>query len=595
MASDRIERRLAAVLAADVAGYSRLMGRDEEGTLTCLKTLVETIVDPTIAAHRGRIVKTTGDGLLVEFASVVDATRSAVEIQNKLAAQTIAVPLDQKIEFRIGIHTGDIIIDRGDIFGDAVNIAARLESIAEPGGICVSDDAYRQIRSKVDIVFEDMGLQSLKNIAEPIQAWRSRLSTQTSSGERSASAAAHPQLLALPDKPSIAVLPFQNMSGDPEQEYFADGMVEEITTALSRSRALFVVARNSAFTYKGRAIDIGRVGRELGVRYVLEGSVRRSADRIRITGQLIEVTNQAHIWADRFDGYLNDIFVLQDTVASSVIGAILPSIEKAEIALAVRKPPANLTAYDHYLRGLSSFYLFTREAHRRALPLFVRATELDPGFALAHAVQAGWYITAKAFDWVSIGCVEIEHAERIAREALRLGDDDPRVLVVAGQVLNYVVKKVAEGEALLSRAVNLDPNLATARLWLGGAKNFLGEYDEAIEQLHLALRLSPLDPRTFLAYQGLASAHFQAGRYDEALVWASDGVRRWPDFVQLHRQMMAALAMLGRIDEAAKCSDQVRRLSPGLTIAEYKRTTPFVRSEDVEKVAAAWRLSGMPE
>src|SRR5882672_10126793 len=299
VSSERVERRLAAVLAADVAGYSRLMGRDEEGTLAQLKSFRKALVDPAIAEHRGRIVKTTGDGMLIEFASAVDAARCAVEIQRGMATQNTDVPQNQRIEFRIGIHLGDIIIDDNDIFGDDVNIAARLEGIGEPGGVCISDDAHRQIRGKVDITFEDIGQQNLKNITEPMRAWRVRIANEAGSAVQTGSSAVG-QALALPDKPSIAVLPFTNMSGDPEQDYFADGMAEDIITALSRFKALFVIARNSSFTYKGRAVDVKQVGRELGVRYVLEGSVRKAANRVRITGQLVDTATGAHLWANRF-------------------------------------------------------------------------------------------------------------------------------------------------------------------------------------------------------------------------------------------------------------------------------------------------------
>ncbi len=346
-----MERRLAAVLAADVAGYSRLMGADEEDTLARLKVFRKSLVDPAIAAHRGRIVKTTGDGMLVEFASAVDAARAAVEVQRSMAEQNAAVPQDKRIEFRIGIHVGDIIIDDNDIFGDGVNIAARLEGIAEPGGVCISDDAQRQIRGKIDIAFEDIGPQDLKNITEPMRAWRAQLGGSAASTIQLSSSTLQPQALPLPDKPSIAVLPFQNMSGDPEQEYFADGMVEEITTALSRFHWLFVIARTSTFTYKGRAVDVKQVSRELGVRYVLEGSVRKAGNRVRITGQLIDATTGAHLWADRFEGSLENVFELQDQVASGVVGAIDPKLLEAEIARIKRKPPANLDAYDCFLRA----------------------------------------------------------------------------------------------------------------------------------------------------------------------------------------------------------------------------------------------------
>jgi TolB-like protein/class 3 adenylate cyclase len=348
-----VERRLAAILAADIAGYSRLMGTNEEGTLAQLKSIRTALVDPAIAAHRGHIVKTTGDGMLIEFASAVDAVRYAVEIQRSLAERNTALPQDQRIEFRIGIHVGDVIFDDDDMFGDGVNIAARLEGIAEPGGVCMSDDAYRQVRGKVEITCDDMGQQSLRNIAEPVQAWRVRLTDQAPSAVISRLAMSQPQVLPPSDRPSIAVLPFQNMSGDPEQEYFADGMAEDIITALSRFKAPFVIARNSSFTFKARAVDVKQVGRELGVRYVLEGSVRKAANRVRITGQLVDTATGAHIWADRFDGELGDIFDLQDQVTESVVGAIAPAVEKAEIERAKRKPTASLDAYALYLRGLA--------------------------------------------------------------------------------------------------------------------------------------------------------------------------------------------------------------------------------------------------
>ena len=351
MSSEHVERRLAAILAADVAGSCRLIGIDEEGALAQLKALRKTLFDPKISDHRGRIVKNTGDGALVEFGSVVDAVRCAVEIQRGMAEQNIDVPQVKRIEFRIGIHVGDVIFDDNDIFGDGVNIAARLEGIADPGGVCISDDAYRQVRGKVEIACDDRGPQLLKNIAEPMRAWRVRLTGQTPSAVQSGSAVSQSQALPLPDKPSIAVLPFQNIGGDPEQDYFADGIVEDIITALSRFRSLFVIARNSSFTYKGKAIDIRQVGRELGVRYVLEGSVRKAGDRVRISGQLIDVSTGAHLWADRFDGALQDIFDLQDSVTQQVVGAIAPEINRAEIDRASRTPIGSVDAVTEYYRG----------------------------------------------------------------------------------------------------------------------------------------------------------------------------------------------------------------------------------------------------
>jgi TolB-like protein/class 3 adenylate cyclase len=354
---ERVERRLAAILAADVAGYSRLMGEDEEGTLAALKAIRRELADPKIAEHRGRIVKTTGDGLLVEFPSVVDAVRCAVELQREMALRNAEVPETRRIEFRIGINLGDIIIDEHDIYGDGVNVAARLEALAEPGGICVSRVVRDQVRDKVDLSFEDLGEQQVKNIARPVHVYRIPL-LETARAKAP---------LPLPDKPSLAVLPFQNMTGDAEQDYFVDGIVEEITTAISRLPWLFVIARNSSFTYQGRAVDVKQVAGELGVRYVLEGSVRKAGNRVRITGQLIDTATGAHIWADRFDGALDDIFQLQDEVASSVVGAVEPKLRQSEIGRATRKPPTSLKAYDLYLRALAEFHTYTRESLGRAV------------------------------------------------------------------------------------------------------------------------------------------------------------------------------------------------------------------------------------
>src|SRR5216117_891233 len=384
LSSEHVERRLAAILAADVAGSCRLIGIDEEGTLAQLKALRKTLFDPKIAEHRGRVVKNTGDGILVEFASVVDAVRCADEIQRSMAERNTDVPQDKRIEFRIGIHVGDIIIADDDIFGDGVNIAVRLEGIAEPGGICISDDAHRQVRGKVQSTLEDMGSQSLKNIAEPMRAWRARTGKSSSPATKLPTETAQP--LALPDKPSIVVLPFENMSGDPDQDYFADGMVDEITTALSRFKSLFMIARNSSFTYKGKVVDIKQVGRELGVRYVLEGSVRKAAGKVRITCQLIDAATGVHLWADQFEGDLGDIFALQDRMTESVVSVIAPKVLQTEIALAARRRPENLTAYDFYLRAMQQYYLTTREGLAEAMGLAHRALELDPRFGVVAAL-----------------------------------------------------------------------------------------------------------------------------------------------------------------------------------------------------------------
>jgi adenylate cyclase len=593
LTSERVERRLAAVLAADVAGYSRLMGRDEEGTLAQLKSLWKSLVDPTIAEHRGRMVKTTGDGMLVEFASAVDATRCAVEVQRAMAAQNADVPQERKIEFRIGIHVGDIIIDDNDIFGDGVNIAARLEGIAEPGGVCISDDAQRQVRGKVDIAFDDMGPQNLKNIAEPMRAWRLRLDGNALSATvKPSTETTHP---ALPDKPSIAVLPFQNMSGDPEQEHFADGMVEDIITGLSRSKALLVIARNSTFTYKGKAVDIKQVGRELGVRYVLEGSVRKSGNRVRITGQLIDAATDAHLWADRFDGLLDDIFDLQDRVTGSVIGAISPQLERAEIERAQRKPTENLRAYDYYLRALAASYRFTREANLEVIELTRAASAIDPHFALPYALAAYSFTQRKAFGWSAELAQEVSETRRLARQAIELDKDDARVLTLAGFGLAYVVGEVEEAAVFLARAVELDPNLVLARAWMGWINLYLGEIDAAIEQLQVAMRVSPRDPRSYATLTAMANALFLAGRNDEASMWATRAVSEQPNYLAGQRVLMACHAAAGRIDQARQACAVALQIDPTQRISGSRSRAPFRRPQDIEKLAQAYRIAGMPE
>jgi TolB-like protein/class 3 adenylate cyclase len=595
VSNEHLERRLAAVLAADVAGSCRLIGIDEEGTVARLEALRTTLFNPKITGHRGRIVKNTGDGALVEFASAVDAVRCAVEIQHSVAEQNTDVPREKRIEFRIGIHVGDIIIVENDIFGDGVNIAVRLEGIAEPGGINISDDAHRQIRGKIGIDCDDIGQQVLKNIAEPMRVWRARIGLSSSMETQARSSTGTTQPVALYDKPSIAVLPFQNMSGDPEQEYFADGMVEDIITGLSRSKSLFVIARQSTFTYKGKAVDIKQVGRELGVRYTLEGSVRKAGNRVRITGQLIDAATGVHLWADRFDSLLEDIFDLQDRVTSSVIGAISPQLERAEIARARRKPTESLQAYDYYLRALASLYRFTREENIEALRLTKIANGLDPEFAVSYALGATCYIQRKAFGWSTDAAQERVEAQRLAGRAIELGKDDPTVLAMAGDALAFVVGEVEEGATLVSRAINLDPNQAIARNWGGWTHLWLGDVDAAIEQFHVALRLSPLDPWIITAQTGLANAHFLAGRNEEASSWAATAVRQQPNYVAAQRIMMACHAMSGHLEKARQACAFALQLDPTQRIAGMKDRTLFRRAQDVERLTQAYRIAGMPE
>src|SRR5712672_851943 len=423
MAEARVQRRLAAILAADVAGYSRLMGADEEGTLAALKELRRGLADPKIKEHRGRIVKTTGDGLLVEFASVVDAVRCAVEVQHEMAERNAGVPEERRIQFRIGINLGDIIKDGRDIYGDGVNIAARLEALAEPGGICVNRVVRDQVRDKLDFAFEDAGEQRVKNIARPLRVYHVRPG-QVADEEMST---AKPPL-ALPDKPSLAVLPFQNMSGDPEQEYFADGIVEEITAALCRVRDFFVIARNSAFSYKGGAVSVQQVSRELGVRYLIEGSVRKAGNRVRITAQLIDGPSGNHLWADKYDGAVTDIFDLQDRITGSVVGAIQPSVRSAEIERSRRKRPESLDAYDLVLRAYPNVWSLERAANAEALRLLYQATAIEPDYPLALSLAAWCHAQQVVYNWAAEPASARTEALRLAQAAAAASGEDPTIL-----------------------------------------------------------------------------------------------------------------------------------------------------------------------
>jgi adenylate cyclase len=440
-----------------------------------------------------------------------------------------------------------------------------------------------------------MGSQSLKNIAEPMRVWRCRINANSSSATPMKPQVGSAQPLALPDKPSIAVLPFENMSGDPEQEYFADGMVEDIITGLSRSKSLFVIARTSSFTYKGKAVDIKQVGRELGVRYVLEGSVRKAGNRVRITGQLVDAETGNHIWAERYDSTLEDIFDLQDRVTMSVIGAIAPQLERAEIARAQRKPTESLRAYDYYLRALASVYRYTREANIEALKLAQTANNLDPDFAAAFALGADCLSQRWAFGWSSGGAEDETEARRLTRRALELDRDDPLVLASAGEVLGLFVGEVEEGAALLARAISLDPNLAIARYWNGYVQLCLGDGDAAIEQFQIGLRLSPLDPLIFEAQNGMAAAHFLAGRYEDCLLWAKIAVQQNPDFVGGHRNLMSCHAMAGRVDEARRVWAIARQIDPTQRISIVLKRWHFRRPQDIQRYAEAFRIAGMPE
>jgi TolB-like protein/class 3 adenylate cyclase len=588
------QRRLAAVLAADVAGYSRLMGDDEEGTLARLKAVRNALIDPAIASYRGRIVKTTGDGMLVEFASPVDATRCSVEVQGAIAAQNADVPQHVRIEFRIGIHVGDIMIDDNDIFGDGVNIAARLEGIAEPGGVCVSDDAYRQIRGKVQIVCDDLGLQTLKNIAEPMRAWRVRLDGQTAV-KMQAGLSKQAPALALPDKPSVAVLAFQNMSGDPEQEYFADGMVEDIITALSRFKSLFVIARNSSFTYKGRAVDIKQVGRELGVRYVLEGSVRKVGGLVRITAQLIEAATGTNLWADRIDGSLESVFELQDNVARSVVGAVVPHLISADVEQVTRKSPDSWDGYDHYLRGLALNARQTLEGNRQAQAEFEKAISLDPDLAMAH-VRAAFCVHNRFWGYL-IPYTDKERTEmiRLTELALQIAPNHDNVLGIAAYIVGNVGREQERGLALADRSLDLNPNLAQAWSIKGYLSALAGDLSNARYALDQSIRLNPLDLGSIIgALRGYLTICFALG--SDEVIWARKLIAISPTDVHALFCLCDVARRAGDNEEADRISARMMKLCPTLRKPVLREMyLRFQKPEHQAMAKAAIDRSTLPE
>jgi adenylate cyclase len=572
-------RRLAAILAADVAGYSRLIGADEEGTLERLKTLRAEVIDPKIAEYRGRLVKTTGDGLLVEFASVVDALRCAVEVQCEMAGRNTGIPPDSRLELRIGINVGDIVVEDGDIFGDGVNVAARLEALAAPGGICVSARVQEDAAGRLDLAFEDIGEQQLKNITRPVRAYR----VIASAG--SASARADP-ILALPDKPSIAVLPFANLSGDPEQEYFADGMVEEIITALSRIRWLFVIARNSSFTYKGQAVDVKQVGRELGVRYVLEGSVRKAGGRVRITGQLIDAVTGAHLWADRFDGSLDDIFELQDKVASSVAGIIEPTLQAAEMRRSAARPTTDLGAYDLYLRALAALFPITKGRTLDALGLLEQAIAIDRHYGPALSWAAFCHGRLVTERWTEEPETFRRKAVDLARQALEAGENDPGILANAAHVLAYFGEDIGAMVGLVDRALALNPSSARGWNVSGTLRVWAGQPDLAIEHVETSLRLSPRE-RIGTPLFNMRVAYFFKRRFEEAASKLLLSMQADPGFPPSYRALAACYAHMGRLGEARAIVAQLRAISPLVVPNDL----PYRNLEDRELYLSGLRLA----
>jgi len=584
MAQDRVRRRLAAIMAADVVGYSKLMGADEEGTFARLKARHGRLLRPIVKTHKGRIFNTTGDGILVEFGSVVDSPRCALEIQRSIRTDNTDTPQEEQIQLRVGIHVGDIIVDGTDVYGDAVNIASRLESLAEPDGICVSDDAHRQVRGRLDVKFDDQGERTLKNIAQPMRIYSVR--------QKIAEISERPTL-PLPDKPSIAVLPFENLSGDPEQEYFADGMVEEIITALSRMRWLFVIARNSSFVYKRRVVDIKQVGRELGVRYALEGSVRRAGDRVRIVGQLIDTATGNHIWANRYDGTLSDVFDLQDRIAESVVGAIQPSLLAAEMERSARKRPDSLVAYDYVLRALPLVWSLDRTQSENAQDLLERALSVEPDYPLALSLAAWCHAQRAVCNWTDDLDEERRIGLRLAQRAAVISRDDPMVLAILGAA-HTVARDLRIAGEHLERALALDPNSAWAWGRSGWLNIHLARPELAIQQFERAIRLSPFDPSAFACFFGIADAHFLKGEYEEAIEWSHKGLSQQPEATWHLRVLVPALVHAGRPEEAHQALKSLMKQHPGLTIGKVRNALPFA-TDMVERIADGLRQTGLPE
>jgi adenylate cyclase len=570
------QRRLAAILVADVVGYSKLIGSDEAGTLAQLEALRTEIIEPQIARHAGRLFKSVGDGFLIEFASAVQAVSCAKAIQEANGMG--------RLPLRIGIHVGDVVVQGDDLMGDGVNVAARVEGIAEPGGIAITRAVHEQVRDKLDLGFMDKGEIELKNIQRPVQVF-------VLGGAKVGSQTTH---LPLPDKPSIAVLPFQNMSGDAEQEYFVDGLVEDMTTALSRFKSLFVIARNSSFTYKGKVVDIKQVGRELGVRYVLEGSVRRAGDRVRITGQLIDAMNGAHLWADRFDAPLEDVFELQDRVTTSVVGAIIPKLDAAEVERAKRKPFESLDAYDCLLRAQSLFLEFSKETMQHVLSLIYRAIELDPEYSAPYGLACRCISAMKLYRW---GFDPSHHEAEVRRLADRVrvfGQDDAYALSYAAFALVWVSREHDLGMSFADKAVSVNPNLALSWLMRGATATFLGKHDEALKSLELTTRISPVGVDFYVAHAFMAFAHLFLGDYPKSIAAASTSISYMPTWLVPLLPHTAAEALTGDMCGAGKSLAKLRALNPDLRLSTIDRAYPY-RPGDVARLREGLRLAGLPE
>ena len=586
MAEERLQRRLAAILSADVVGYSRLMGIDEARTLARLNALRRELIDPAIAAHSGRIVKLMGDGALVEFASAVDAVACAIEIQKQLRDHDAASTEGDPIRFRIGINVGDIIIEGDDILGDGVNIAARIEGIAEPGGISISEDAWRQVQGKVAANFVDAGEQSLKNIARPVRVYRLDLAQKTAS----ASQAPRPTL-GLPDKPSIAVLAFNNMSGDPEQEYFSDGISEDIITDLSKLSEIHVIARNSTFTYKGKPVDVKQVGRDLGVHYVLEGSVRKAGNRVRVTGQLIDVASGAHIWAERFDRDLTDIFAVQDELTREIISALKVKLTPEKKDRLARKNTIDQEAYDLFLRGRERAWLNTRSGNIEARHLLGRAVTINPEFAAAHAFIGFTQVNDYVNGWAEVPERSLQTGLENAERAVQMDEAEPRghyALAVALFFHRETDRALAEAR----RSVALAPNFAQGHHTIARMLTFSGDAAGAINTIDAYMQLDPLYPDMALYF--LAEALFALGQFEEAVTALKQRHGRNPDSATSYALLASCYGHLGRIAESQAAWAEVMRIAPDFSIERQRRILPYKNPDDFERRVEGMRKAGLP-
>jgi adenylate cyclase len=580
-----VQRKLAAILAADVVGFSSLMEGDEEGTYARVGRLRREVIEPRLSEQQGRLIKTTGDGFLAEFASPIAALRCAIAIQGDLSNDP------NPLKIRIGLNLGDVIVeDSGDVYGEGVNVAARLEALCDPGGILISGKIHNEVDGKVDAAFEDRGEQQVKNISRPVRIYAVRPVGVSKTSAATASSNEIKKPLQLPEKPSIAVLPFQNMSGDPEQEYFADGMVEDIITALSRFKSLFVIARNSSFTYKDKAVDIKQVGRELGVRYVLEGSVRKSGSRVRITGQLIEAATDRHLWADKFDGALEDVFDLQDRVTSGVVGLIAPKLEQAEIERARQKPTENLDSYDYFLRGMA---LTKKRTLADARELFRKAYEQDPEYGSAYAMAATTLMFEQGISGLPLTAEKRAEAIRLAHLASRVGSDDAFTLARSGHVLTYLGREYDRGASMVEQAVALNPNLAIAWYSRGWVTMMCGEAERAIESFDQMIRLSPLDPLRVGAWIGSSFAFFCLGRYEDGCLSATKSIQVVADAHTLGAYIVNAIHA-GRVAEAQNAAVRLLRSQPDFRATHAEEAFPTRSSDLRNQIIAALREAGLP-